>query len=98
MTPEAKVRNPVVRWAKANGILHLRLTMRAGTSSGWPDDVFIYRGVVAFVEFKRPHGTPTKLQQRRMREIDARDVPVCWFDNADQACAFLRAQFKMPMR
>jgi hypothetical protein len=35
-TPEAKVRDPVVRWAKAHGVEHQRMSFRVGVKRAFP--------------------------------------------------------------
>lgn len=92
-TPEAKVRNPVIGWAVANGVLHIRMTFRPGTRSGWPDDMFGYRGRVVWVEFKAPGKTPRPLQLERIEQLNAQGIAAAWFDNALAATLFLKQEF-----
>ena len=97
MTPEGKVRAPVLRWAKKHGVLHIRMHMGRGASAGWPDDLFIKDGVAVWIEFKRPLETPTPLQTRRIKELRAHGVYAGWFDDASVATAGLSALFRLPM-
>jgi len=53
--------------------------------SGVPDNICILRGVLFFVEFKRPNGEPRKLQEKvitRMRNLGA---PVLVIDTTDMS-------------
>jgi len=95
MTPEAKVRNPVVKWAKAHGILHIRMHMGRGTAAGWPDDLFIKDGVVVLIEFKRPGKAPTPLQWRRLTMLAQAGMRSFTYDDAEAAILRLRVEFKL---
>lgn len=90
MTPEAKVRDPVVRWAKRQGVVYQRLSFRPGVTAGLPDDLFLLpRGLAFFIEFKRPGGTPTPLQAHKLAKLNELGFRAEWFDNSDAACAAL---------
>lgn len=90
-TPESKVRDPVVKWAKGNGFLHFRMSFRIGVAQGVPDDLFISpAGIHVWIEFKRPDGTPTPLQKDKLAKLAVRGVPAMWFDNVDEAKGFLQ--------
>lgn len=95
-TPEAKVRDPVVKWAKGKGILHIRLSFRPGVRVGAPDDLFLLRrvagartGIPCFAEFKRPGKEPTAIQAARLEALREQGYHASWFDNADDAIAWL---------
>lgn len=97
MTPEAKVRNPVVAWAKRQGWEHIRMTFRPGVTSGFPDDQFLLPGGKAvFIEFKRPGKEPTPLQYSKLRKANELGFYADWFDNADTARAFLTFALATP--
>lgn len=86
-TPESKVRDPTVKWAKAQGILHQRMSFRIGVKQAWPDDVFLLpHGRPLFIEFKRPDGHPTDLQLQRMKDLNELGYDAIWTDNKDAAC------------
>lgn len=90
MTPEAKVRNPVVAWAKRQGWGHIRMTFRPGVETAWPDDQFLLPdGKAVFIEFKRPGKEPTPKQYGKLRKANELGFYADWFDNADAARAFL---------
>lgn len=96
MTPEARVRNPVVAYAKTLGIGHIRMHMGFGSKSGWPDDTFLIPGGRPFfVEFKAPGKEPRPLQYHRMQELRDLGYDVAWFDNADEACAALKQRARL---
>lgn len=95
-TPESKVRDPVVKWAKAHGIMHIRMSFRPGVRVGVPDDLFLWKrlpgersGVPAFIEFKRPGKEPTQIQYARLAALQAQGYLAVWFDDADRAIAWL---------
>jgi hypothetical protein len=89
-TPESKVRDPVVRWAKANGFLHVRMAFRPGVRQGVPDDLFITpNGRHCWVEFKRPGKRPTLLQNARLDAMRDRRVAAFWSADSDAAIEML---------
>lgn len=89
-TPEAKVRNPVVKWAKAQGILHQRQSYRPGVKQAFPDDVFLLPGGRPYyIEFKRPGKQPTPLQQHRIDSLKEIGYDADYFDNTQTAIAAL---------
>lgn len=93
-TPEAKVRDPVVKWAKAHGMMHIRMSFRPGVKRGVPDDEFLFKrwdhnGVAAFIEFKRPGKEPTPLQKARISELRMHGIPAAAFDSAAIAISWL---------
>lgn len=91
-TPEAKVRDPVVKWAKENGIGHVRMSFRPGTRQGVPDDLFLIpRGNAVWIEFKRPGKAPTPLQSRRIEELQSLGFFAAAFDNTADAIKWLEA-------
>lgn len=91
-TPEARVRDPVVAWAKTHGILHIRMHMGRGARIGWPDDLFIKGGVVVAVEFKAPSRTPRRIQEHRIRQLKEHGLAAAWFDDSAAAIAFISAE------
>lgn len=96
MTPEGKVRAPVLRWAKKHGVLHIRMHMGRGASAGWPDDLFIKDRRSVWIEFKRPLKSPTPLQTRRIKELRAQGMVAGWHDNADTVIRELAYIFGLP--
>ena len=72
-----------VTYAKARGAMHIRLTLRAGPSRGIPDHVFLGNGNMFFVEFKKPGGATSKIQEHVIGKIRNAGVPVMVCDNFD---------------
>lgn len=92
-TPEATVRDPVVKWAKSVGLTHFRNHMGRGVKKGRPDDEFVRASMVAFVEFKAPGKEPTPLQDHVISELKKDNTAAAWFDNSEQAIAYLKGFF-----
>jgi len=91
-TPESKVRDPVVKWAKAQGIMHVRMAMRPGVASGVPDDLFLLHGGHAvFIEFKRPGKEPTPIQTAKLLRLRDLGFFAVWADDSAAAIAVLKA-------
>lgn len=84
---EADVRDPVVRWFKANGGLHERNHKGKGAATGWPDDRFNFgQGHVYVVEFKRPvGGTISARQQYIVDLLKAAGHDVDFHNSPDEA-------------
>lgn len=90
-TPESKVRDPVVAWAKQNGFLHQRMAFRVGVSNAFPDDVFIAPGGIhVWIEFKRLGKEPTPLQYNRLERLEKQGVAAFWADNKEDAIRALK--------
>lgn len=75
---ERDVRDPCVKWAKDHGWLHIRLHFGRGAARGWPDDIFVKRSRVVFVEFKRPNERPTKIQDLRGQTLLENGADYFW--------------------
>lgn len=90
-TPESKVRDPVVKWAKSQGILHVRMAMRPGVASGVPDDLFLLpAGLAVFIEFKRPGKEPTPLQNAKLLRLVDLGYIAFWADDSAGAIGLLK--------
>lgn len=85
-TPESKVRDPTVKWAKAQGIEHQRMSFARGVKRAFPDDCFLVPGGrPLFIEFKAPGEEPTPLQTYRGCRLLELGYDICWTDCPDQA-------------
>lgn len=85
-TPEAKVRDPVIKWAKAHGIPNIRCYFGPGLSTGWPDDIFLVKGGrPLFIEFKAPGKSPTARQRDRIKTLKEQGYDVCICDSTSKA-------------
>lgn len=84
---EDDVRDPVVKWAKANGVLHERNHKGKGAATGWPDDFFNFgSGHLYRVEFKRPiGGVITARQEYIMGLLKAAGHDVDFHNKPDEA-------------
>jgi hypothetical protein len=86
---ELAVEGAVVKWAKARGILVLKLNLIGNT--GWPDRLFLHEGRVVFIEFKRPGEKLRRNQPQRVAELRQRGFTVGVYDDISSAIAFLEA-------
>lgn len=90
MTPEAKVRNKVVKWARAHGVEHVRMAFRPGVKVGVPDDLFLLpNGWAQWIEFKAPGKSPTPRQHDKIKNIRRLKHDAMWTDDANEAIAAL---------
>jgi len=89
MLLESDIEAEAVKRAKRAGWLALK-NGGQGNMRGWPDRLFMHAvELYVWIEFKRPGGKTTALQEKRiaeLREIGA-NVRVCF--SADAAMAFL---------
>lgn len=80
MRSEAKIEEDVIKWAKKNSWLVLKLNNP--WSKGWPDRLFISPlGHHIYIEFKKPGKKPRKLQEKRLSSLADNNCVVYWFDN-----------------
>jgi len=71
MTPEAKVKKTVVKHLKAMGAYYFYPVTGGYGGSGVPDIVGCYQGKFFGIECKAGKNTPTPLQEKNLRDIDA---------------------------
>src|SRR6185369_5803224 len=84
---ESKIEGRAVKWARNNGWRTRK--MNGLGDRGWPDRLFLGPGVVAFIEFKKVGEEPTKKQWDNIMEIRKLGTEAEWFDNSDEAIAWL---------
>tara|TARA_R110000772_G_C13310278_1_gene440210 strand:+ start:1547 stop:1879 length:333 start_codon:yes stop_codon:yes gene_type:complete len=89
-TPEAKVRDPVITWAKKNGIHHIRMYFGPGMRVGWPDDLFLIPGGrPVFLEAKALGKLPTEMQWQKIELLEEQGYDVWFYDKSEAAIAAL---------
>ena len=67
---ESKLQARVIKYAKSLGFLAKRNYNGPGVEVAWPDvEFFLPGGVVVLVEFKKPGGTLSKIQEYRIGEL-----------------------------
>jgi len=69
----------VVSFAESKGFMVLKLNVLG--RRGWPDRLFVYKGKVFFIEFKRVGEEPAKLQQEIHARIRSHNIDVHVVDN-----------------
>lgn len=89
---EKEIEKPVVKWARANGWLVLKLNVQG--RRGWPDDLFVGGPplCVLMIEFKRPGERPRKLQDWTIRQLQKKGLEVYVCDNKDDAVRILASK------
>lgn len=63
---EQPIQSAVVKYARLQGVIAVKMTVGAG----FPDFMFLYKGKVAFVEFKATRGRATHLQEFQITRLD----------------------------
>lgn len=88
MTREIEIEQPACDFAKNRGWFEAKIA--SSNKNGMPDRIFIRRGQVMFIEFKRPGEDASPQQKRRHREIRKHGIPVHVCDNLEEARELLR--------
>lgn len=88
MVLEKNIEAKVVRWATAQGWEVIKLNGMGNRSR--PDRLFVMPyGRCAFIEFKRPGGVLTRLQEQTLKRLANLGHDVAMFDDAAKAIAWL---------
>jgi len=87
---ESEIQAAVIRYARDNGVPHIRLTMRQGLTTGWPDVLFLIPGgKPLFMEFKAPGKKMTKVQEYRAQILSMQGYVWCACDNVSDGKAHI---------
>lgn len=84
---ESKVEKQAREYAEATGWWVAKFVSPG--KKAVPDRLFIKRGIVVFIEFKRPGEEPTRQQYLRMKEMKKHGAIVRWFDSFEEAKEWL---------
>ena len=89
MITEAYIEKTVTDWAKERGWIVLKFTPRG--DRGWPDRLFISRwGSHVWIEFKRPGKEPTKLQHKRLQQLQDNKCHAVWTNSIEDGINYLK--------
>ena len=69
-TKESKLEEEVERLMQRKGIWQLARYQAQSNQNGLPDRLYLYKGYLLGLELKTDKGTPTKLQLRKIDEIN----------------------------
>jgi hypothetical protein len=85
---EKDIEKKIVAYAKSKGCIVRKFTSPAQRAV--PDRIIVTpRGVVGFLEVKRPGNKPTPLQYREMELLGDNNAKVEWHDNVEEAKRFI---------
>lgn len=85
---EKDIENRVVTWAKNHNFIVVKVRF---VDVGYPDRLFISpTGHTIFIEFKRPGEVPEPIQEYRIRQLKARNIPAFWSDSYVHAVSILK--------
>lgn len=94
---ETTIESIVVEYAEKRGVL-VRKVAYLGRR-GAPDRIFMFAGIVAFVEFKRPGRKPDRLQSKEIERMQRRGVVVAVIDDIARGKEWIDATFfRQPAR
>jgi hypothetical protein len=91
---EKQVEGPTKRWARKNG-WYVRKYSSPGKRSV-PDDIFIRKGRVVFIEFKATNSKPTPQQWEELQELREQGMHADWSDDPELAKLILRGLVSVP--
>jgi len=89
MPLESTITAAIKRAAEADGWWVMKIHGSQYQLAGVPDLLCLKAGRAAFIEVKQPGKSPTAIQLRRMREIEAAGVPCIVAKTVDGAMDFL---------
>ena len=85
---EKDIEKKIVAYAKSKGCIVRKFTSPAQRAV--PDRIIVTpRGVVGFLEVKRPGNKPTPLQYREMELLGDNNAKVEWHDSVEEAKKFI---------
>jgi len=90
---EKEVEGPVKKWARSKGIIVVPLKLRSSVIGGFPDVLFLFRGRIAFIEFKAPGKVPDPRQAYWIAKLGEHYFPVRVIDNVRAGIEFLASTF-----
>jgi len=76
---EGDIKSEANAWATLRGWMNVGIKL--ATENGWPDHVYIRRGVTRWVEWKKPGGSLDPLQIERIQQMLDHGAEVRVFDN-----------------
>jgi hypothetical protein len=79
---EKQIETKVCDYAKSKGVLAYKFTSPARAAV--PDRMFIYKGRVFFIEFKREGQKPTPAQEREHNRMRQHEINVFVVDNVTE--------------
>jgi hypothetical protein len=97
MKLESQIEVAVTRWAEERNILHLKLSLQF--RRGYPDHLyFILGGRPVMIEYKRPGGRLTRLQQHIVGLLLEAGYDVAVAETKEEAIAYLESKIRKAAR
>lgn len=84
---EGDIKAKANEWAELRGWRHVGIKL--ATENGWPDHIYVRRGVVRWVEWKKPGGVLSAQQKLRIQELLDHGADVRVFDNIEDFKAWM---------
>jgi len=69
-TKESKLEQEIEKFMKSKGIWQLARYQAQSSQNGLPDRLYLYKGILLGLELKTDEGKPTKLQLKKIEEIN----------------------------
>ena len=90
---ESVIERAVVQYARGLGVLVYKF--QSPVQRGVPDRVFIYNGLVWFIEFKATGAKPTSQQEHHISAIAAQGIHVQVIDEYEAGCAAIHTMIEL---
>jgi hypothetical protein len=78
---EGDIKSDANEWATMRGWMHVGIKL--ATENGWPDHIYVRRGDVRWVEWKKPGGVLSAQQIERIEQLEQHGAEVRVFDNLE---------------
>lgn len=86
-TSESDIKSDANKWATLRGWMNVGIKL--ATENGWPDHIYIRRGVTRWVEWKKPDGSLQANQIERIETMLEHGAEVRVFDNIEDFKAWM---------
>lgn len=91
---ESRIESKTSAYAESLGILTLKLNVKG--RAGWPDRLYLFRGHIWFVEFKRAGENPRKLQTYIHNQLRQQGAVVKLIDNLIDGRSMINELYNLP--
>lgn len=78
---------------RVNGMGGITFKFTSPSTKGVPDRIVIYKGVVAFVEVKRPGEKPRALQRYWLKELEYQNIKAAVVSTFEEVDSFIAELF-----
>ena len=92
---ESFLERKLCAFAKAHGILTLKLVAMGGAQKGQPDRLLLKKGKAVFLEIKAPGRKLRPLQLRWLEKLRAKGFAAHWCDSVEERERIMRDEYDL---